>query len=116
MKCCCENCKYGGFFSPTEHLASCDCKNKYGRIKGYDSLFKIDRYYVERNSWDEEKDCDNFLPEVESEIEYETKINIQTTCPFCKTNNTIYDEDLEGEATICCEECGKDYHTSWCEY
>lgn len=117
IRCCCANCYYTGCYRVADKLASCRCKDVKKDALIYDEVLKENRFYVKRNSFDEEVQCSNFMPEIEdTEIEYVTYMNVGSNCPFCGEVNTIDNADGEGNEIISCENCGKEYAVNWCIY
>lgn len=117
MKCCCKNCAFGGGFKPKDKLADCYCEENPDRITKYCEFWEQDKQYVKRNEWEEEVECEYFVPEVEpTETEFVSHLNITYKCPYCGKEEYEYDMDMEDEMTIICEECGKKYNVKWCMY
>lgn len=110
----CQRCYYGGLYDPKAHLASCDCENvREQTVIQFDPLFKKERQYVPRKEWEDECDCEYFIPHLsESEGDYELEavctFNTSFDCPFC--GNTVYVWDIGWGETefITCDECEKE--------
>lgn len=109
----CQRCYYGGVYSPSEKLASCDCENMAKQtIVKYDPLFKKERQWVSRKEWEEEYDCQHFVPHLsEAEGDYELEpvctFNTSFDCPFCGHTVFVWDIGIEETALITCDECEK---------
>ena len=113
MKANCQRCYYGGVYSPSEQLASCDCENMAKQtIVKYDPLFKKERQWVSRKEWGEECDCQHFVPHLsEAEGDYELEpicaFNTSFDCPFCGNTVYVWEIGLEETVLITCDECEK---------
>mgnify|MGYP003290184638 CR=1 FL=1 len=113
MKPNCRRCYYGGLFVHNRQLASCDCKNvTEPTFIVYDELFKIERQYVHRKNWEDECDCEHFIPhlsEAEGDYELEATCTFNTSfdCPFCGETVYVWDIGIEETAFVTCDECGK---------
>lgn len=109
----CQDCYYGGSFKPNECLASCSATYPNEQtITKYDELFKRNRQFVKRKNWDDECECDNFIPslsEANGDFELETvcSFNANFDCPFCGENLDVYGLEVEETRFITCDECGK---------
>lgn len=109
----CQKCYYTACFIPKSGLASCKCERiTEPVIIELDKLMNKERRYVKRNKWDDECDCDCFIPdlsEAEQDFELEEVCTFETCfdCPFC--GEEIYVDDIGFEETklIECENCGK---------
>lgn len=108
----CQKCFYSDSFNPKECLASCSCENvAEEKVTSCDNLFKVNKQYVKRNTWDEECDCSQFIPlltEYDNDFELQTVHYFETefNCPTC--DSYIYVEKLELEEVrhIVCDNCG----------
>ena len=113
MKPNCRRCFYGGLYDHNRQLASCDCGNVTEQaITDFDPLFKKERKYVSRKKWEEECECEHFIPHLsESEGDYELEavstFNTSFDCPFCGEKLYVFDIGIEGTEIITCDECGK---------
>jgi predicted RNA-binding Zn-ribbon protein involved in translation (DUF1610 family) len=81
-------------------------------VIGFDPLFKKERQYVSRKKWEDECDCEQFIPHLsESEGDYELEavyaFNTEFDCPFCGSTVYVWDIGIEETAIITCDECGK---------
>ena len=109
----CQRCYYGGVYSPSEKLASCDCENMAKQtIVKYDPLFKKERQWVQREEWEEECDCEHFIPHLsEANGDYELEpvctFNTSFDCPFCGNTVYVWEIGLEETVLITCDECEK---------
>ena len=109
----CRRCFYAGVYSPSERLASCDCGNNTEQtIVKFDPLFKKERNWVYRKEWEEECDCEHFIPhlsEGEGDYELEAVCSFSTSfeCPFCGNTVNVWDIGIEETAIIICDECEK---------
>ena len=109
----CRRCFYSGSYIHNKQLASCRCeKVTEPTVIENDPLFGKPQQYVSRKEWEEECDCEHFMPqlsEVEGDYELEAVCTFSTSfaCPFC--GNTIYVLDIGIEETeiITCDECRK---------
>jgi DNA-directed RNA polymerase subunit RPC12/RpoP len=78
----------------------------------FDTLFNKERQYVLRDNWEDECECENFIPKLsESNGDYELEA-IYTfctsfECPFCGSTVYVMDLGIEETAIITCDECGK---------
>lgn len=113
MKPNCKKCFYGGTFKPNRSLASCSAPYpKEPSIIEYDELFQRERTFVKRRNWDDECECNNFIPklsETDGDFELEPVCTFSTDfeCPFC--GEFVYVDNLGIEETklVTCGECGK---------
>lgn len=109
----CQKCFYGGAYDHAERLASCKCENvTEPTIIKYDPLFKKDRQYVSRKNWNDECDCEHFIPHLsEYDDDYELEpvctYNAYFDCPFCGNAISVFDLGLEETEIITCDECEK---------
>lgn len=109
----CYNCYYGGSYAPNSHLASCNCENvTEPTVIELDPLFDRERQYVKRKNWEDECDCEHFMPhlsEANGDFELETVcyFNANFDCPFCGENLDVYGLEVEETRFITCDECGK---------
>lgn len=109
----CQRCYYGGCFDHDRQLASCDCKTvTEPTIIAFDTLFMKERQYVSRKKWEDECDCDHFIPHLsETEGDYELEpvcsYNTEFDCPFCGETVYVYDIGVEETEIVTCDECGK---------
>ena len=109
----CRRCFYGGLYDPNKQLAACECKDvTEPTIIDYDPLFKKERQYVSRKKWEEECDCEHFIPylsEAEGDYELEATCTFNTSfdCPFCGNTVYVWDIGIEETAFITCDECEK---------
>ena len=110
----CQDCYYGGHYIPNKHLACCRCeKVTEPTIIEFDPLFNRKERYVKRQNWDDECECDNFIPslsESNGDFELETvcSFNANFNCPFCGENLDVYELGVEETRFIACYECGKE--------
>ena len=109
----CSRCYHGGVYSPSEQLASCVCINVAEQtIVKFDPLFKKERQWVSRKEWEEECDCECFIPHLsEGDGDYELEpvctFNTSFDCPFCGNTVYVWDIGIEETAIITCDECEK---------
>ena len=109
----CRRCFYGGLYNHNKHLAACECKDvTEPTIIDYDPLFKKERQYVSRKKWEEECDCEHFIPylsegEGDYELEATCTFNTSFDCPFCGNTVYVWDIGIEETAFITCDECEK---------
>lgn len=109
----CRRCFYGGAYSHGEQLASCACENVTEQtVIKYDQLFKKERKYVPRKNWEDECDCEHFIPHLsEAEGDYELEpictFNTSFDCPFCGNTVYVWGIGIEETAFITCDECEK---------
>ena len=114
MKPNCQRCYYSGIYDPKAHLASCDCKMVAEEtVTKFDPLFRKERQYVSRKEWDEERDCENFIPhlsEADGDYELEAICTFSTSfdCPFCGNKIYVYDIGIEETQIVTCDECEKE--------
>ena len=107
----CRRCYYAGIYDPKAHLASCDCKMVTEQtVVQFDPLFRKERQYVSREKWEDECDCENFIPhlsEAEGDYELEATCTFNTSfdCPFCGNTVYVWDIGIEETAIITCDEC-----------
>ena len=90
MKKSCKNCFYSGWFNPKNKYASCDCpqnENSF-RIKHLGQ----NEFVVNCENWEEEIDCEHFIPNVNDEdsIEEDTYsiTDLSIKCPHCNKEYT----------------------------
>lgn len=107
----CQRCFYGGTYNPTKQLASCECE-KVTTIIEYDPLFRKEREWVSRKKWEEECDCEHFIPllsEADGDYELEAACTFSTSfeCPFCGNTIYVWDIGFEEKTFIICDECGR---------
>ena len=113
IKASCRKCFYSGVYNPNKQLASCECKNvTEPTVVEFDELFRKERQYVLRKSWDEECDCECFVPSLsEDEGDYELEacctFNTSFDCPFCGNTVYVWDIGIEETELITCDECGR---------
>ena len=105
----CQRCFYGGTYNPTKQLASCECE-KVTTIIEYDPLFRKEREWVSRKKWEEECDCEHFIPQLSEaygdyELEAVCTFNTSFECPFCGNTIYVWDIGFEEKAFIICDEC-----------
>lgn len=109
----CRRCFYGGSYNHNKQLASCECENvTEPTIINYDTMFKKERQYVSRKKWEDECDCEHFIPHLsEAEGDYELEavytFNTSFDCPFCGNTVYVWDIGIEETALITCDECEK---------
>ena len=109
----CQRCFYGGAYNHNDQLATCECKNvTEPTIIKHDPLFNKERQYVSRKKWEEECDCEHFIPhlsEAEGDYELEASCTFNTSfdCPFCGNTVDVWDIGIEETALVICDECGK---------
>lgn len=109
----CRRCYYGGLFDHNRQLASCDAERVTEPVTiAFDPLFQRDRKYVSRKEWEEECDCEQFIPHLsESEGDYELEpvcaYNTEFDCPFCGETVYVYDIGIEETEIVTCDECGR---------
>lgn len=109
----CRRCFYGGLYDHNKQLASCTCKDvTEPTIIDSDALFKQERQFVSRKKWEEECDCEHFIPhlsEAEGDYELEATCTFNTSfdCPFCGNTVYVWDIGVEETALITCDECEK---------
>lgn len=109
----CRRCYYGGLFDHNRQLASCDCKTvTEPTIIAFDTLFMKERQYVSRKKWEDECDCDHFIPHLSEtvgdyELEPVCSYNTEFDCPFCGETVYVYDIGVEVTEIVTCDECGK---------
>ena len=107
----CRRCFYGGSYNHNERLASCECKNvTEPTIIKNDPLFNKERQYVSRNKWEDECNCEHFIPRLsEAEGDYELEafcvFNTSFDCPFCGNTVYVWNIGIEETAFITCDEC-----------
>ena len=110
----CKKCLYGGFWNPSESLASCSTPMpKEPTVTKFDKVFKKERQFVKRRNWDDECECKNFIPhlsEIDGDFELEavTTFNASFDCPFCGENVDVYGLGIETTEIVTCAECGKE--------
>lgn len=113
MKANCRRCYYGGMYDHNRKLASCKCENVTEKaIIDFDPLFKKTRKYVPRKKWEEECDCEHFIPHLsEYEGDYELEavclFNTSFECPFCGNTVYVWGIGIEETEIITCDECEK---------
>ena len=112
----CKGCAYGGWFNSAKGYASCDCPENVNSfcIKHLGQ----NEFVVSCNNWEEENNCEHFIPNVNDEdsIEEDTysTTDLSVKCPYCNRENTIFDVDQSGQSDIVeCEFCGKEFGYSW---
>lgn len=109
----CEKCYYSGAFYNSEQLARCDCeRGTEPTVYFYDKIFREIQQCVKRSRWDEECDCEQFVPilredDGDFELEEEIIYNTDFDCPFC--GERIYCDDISKCDTklIRCDNCDK---------
>ena len=107
----CRRCFYCGSYDHNKRLASCRCENvTEPTIIELDPLFNKERQYVSRKKWEEECDCEHFIPHLsEGEGDYELEavstFNTSFECPFCGNTVYVWDIGIEETALITCDEC-----------
>ena len=107
----CRRCFYGGSYIHKEQLASCECESvTEPTIIKTDTLFNKTRQYVTRESWEDECQCEHFIPHLsEAEGDYELEacctFNTSFDCPFCGNTVYVYDIGIEETEIITCDEC-----------
>lgn len=113
IKANCRKCYYGGLFDHDRQLASCECKNvTESTVIAFDPLFKRERQYVSRKKWEEECDCEHFVPHLsEDEGDYDLEISCtfftEFDCPFCGNTIYVYDIGYDETEIVTCDECEK---------
>lgn len=113
MKANCRNCYYSGGYIHNEHLAACNCSNiTEPTVTQFDDMFKKERRYVHRDNWDDECECECFIPQLsESNGDYRLEENVTYSayfdCPFCGGGIDVDDIGVEENVIIECEECGR---------
>lgn len=109
----CRRCFYGGAYNHNKQLATCECKNvTEPTIIDHDPLFNRERQYVSRKKWEDECDCEHFIPHLsEGEGDYELEavctFNTSFACPFCGNTVYVWNIGIEETALITCDECEK---------
>ena len=109
----CQKCYHGGSFIPKEGLASCNsARITEPTVIKLDPLFGKERQYVKRNNWNDECDCDHFIPylsESDGDFELNEVCSFETyfDCPFCGDEIDVFDIDIDETKLIMCGCCGK---------
>ena len=76
----CQKCYYTACFISKRGLASCECERiTEPVIIELDKLMNKERRYVKRNKWDDECDCDCFIPDLS---EAEQDFELEEVCTF----------------------------------
>jgi hypothetical protein len=98
-------------YNHNKQLASCRCESvTEPTIIDFDPLFKQERQYVSRKRWEDECDCEHFIPHLsEGEGDYELEavstFNTSFECPFCGNTVYVWDIGMEETELITCDEC-----------
>lgn len=109
----CRKCYYGAHYIQNKNLACCRCENvTEPTIIKFDPFFDREERYVKRVNWEDECDCEHFIPhlsESDGDYELEAVCTFQTSfaCPFCGEEIDVYDLSIEETQIITCYECGK---------
>lgn len=115
LKKCCSECAYGGWFSPSNKIASCDCEENDKRF--ITTHLMHNDMVVECEDSRAENMCEHFIPNaIDDDIEEDTYsiTNLSIKCPYCNEENGIYDVDQSGHSDIIeCDHCGKKFGYSW---
>ena len=107
----CRRCFHSGSYHHGKQLASCKCENVTEPITiELDPILKKYRQYVSRKKWEEECDCEHFIPllsEAEGDYELEAVCSFNTSfeCPFCGNTIYVWEIGIEETALMVCDEC-----------
>ena len=113
MKANCADCYYSGHYIYSEHLASCDCPDiTEPTVTHFDRMFKKERQCVHRDNWDDECECECFIPqlsECNGDCEFEETVIFSASfdCPFCGSEIEVDDIGIEENIITECPECGR---------
>lgn len=111
MKAKCSDCYYSGCYIRNEHLVSCDCADiTEPTVTYFDDMFKKERQCVHRENWDDECECECFIPQLSEEngdyeLEQTTIFSANFDCPFCGYEIDVDDIGIEENIIVECPEC-----------
>lgn len=110
MKAKCSDCYYSGCYYHREHLVSCDCADiTEPTVTHFDKMFKKERQCVHRDNWNDECECECFVPQLSEEngdyeLEKTVIFSANFDCPFCG-NDIDVDVEIEENIIVECPEC-----------
>ena len=113
IKASCKGCYYSGHYIPNKHLAYCRCEDVTEPIViQLDPLLGREERYVKRENWEDECNCEHFVPhlsEYNDDYELECVCTYETSfaCPFCGETVDVWDLGIEETKIVTCDECGK---------
>lgn len=109
----CEKCYYSGVYYSQKHLASCDNPSITEPVViKHDDLLNRERRCVRRSAWNEECECNQFVPllseqDNDFELEQEVIFNTEFDCPFCGEKIDVCDVSVANVQLITCDNCNK---------
>lgn len=111
MKAKCSDCYYSRCYYPRQHLVYCDCTDiTEPTVTHFDRMFKKERQYVHRDNWDDECECECFIPQLSEDngdyvLEETTIFSTAFDCPFCGGGIDVDDIGIEENIIVECPEC-----------